>query len=303
MTAAPGASAAPWRSPSPDCRPTGSSSRASCRQGRPAPDPHCRTGDIPATLILYESGPRIGRTLAALAEGSAPGQPRCAANSPSCTRRSGAATSRRWRRITKAAPKFAASSPSSSRRQGRRRPARCRRGGRAAAARLATRLGEGRGRATSPPPPAGRGARSISARSRSVKATMAAAVARTPRDHAAPGTRRGASRRPLGGKPRCRLSGRQGLSHRGAALRKPGRRNRHRRAPPRRAGVRRGEGAQHARWRRRIRPERGSSAGSRPRLRLARRASRRRRERHAVRRGSGRAGRIPRHIPAAFETE
>ena len=39
-------------------------------EGRPAPDaasPNWRT--IPATLILYESGPRIGRTLAALAEG------------------------------------------------------------------------------------------------------------------------------------------------------------------------------------------------------------------------------------------
>ena len=53
--------------------------------------------------------------------------------------------------------------------------------------------------------------------------------------------------RPLGREPRRRLPDREGLSHRGAALEQPGRRDRYRGAAARHAGVRRGEGARAAR--------------------------------------------------------
>ena len=50
---------------------------------------------IPATLVLFETGARIAAALADLAAGWVRARPRSAASSPSCTRRSGAATSRR----------------------------------------------------------------------------------------------------------------------------------------------------------------------------------------------------------------
>ena len=75
---------------------------------------------IPATLILYESGPRIGRTLAALAEGLGPRQ---AAVCRELTKlheevRRGdlAALAQAYDANARTAPKFAANSPSSSRR-------------------------------------------------------------------------------------------------------------------------------------------------------------------------------------------
>ncbi len=56
-------------------------------------------GRIPATLVLFETGPRVAATLADLAAGlGATARRLCAANSPSCTRKSGAAISRRWRK-------------------------------------------------------------------------------------------------------------------------------------------------------------------------------------------------------------
>ena len=55
------------------CRPTGSSSRASCRRrrrrGAPASPSSTR---IPATLVLFETGPRLAAALADLAEGLGP---------------------------------------------------------------------------------------------------------------------------------------------------------------------------------------------------------------------------------------
>ena len=49
-------------------------------------------GAIPATLVLFESGPRLAAALADLAEGLDRAPPPSAANSPSCTRKSAAAT-------------------------------------------------------------------------------------------------------------------------------------------------------------------------------------------------------------------
>ncbi len=54
---------------------------------------------IPATLVLFETGPRVAAALADLAAGlGLAARPRCAANSPSCTRKSAAAILRRWRK-------------------------------------------------------------------------------------------------------------------------------------------------------------------------------------------------------------
>jgi 16S rRNA (cytidine1402-2'-O)-methyltransferase len=53
---------------------------------------------VPATLVLFETGPRLAAALADLAEGLGPrARPLSAASSPSSTRRYGAATCRPWR--------------------------------------------------------------------------------------------------------------------------------------------------------------------------------------------------------------
>ena len=89
-------------------------------EGRPAPEPHRRAGahSGDADPVRKRAAHRRARSPRS-PRVSARARPRSAANSPSCTRRSAAAISRRWRRPMTAAPRRAASSSSSSR---RRRP-------------------------------------------------------------------------------------------------------------------------------------------------------------------------------------
>ncbi len=77
---------------------------------------------IPATLVLFETGPRLAATLADLAAGlGGSARPHCAASSPSCTRKSGAAISQRWRRLAPTTSRAARSFWSSRRRKRRSR--------------------------------------------------------------------------------------------------------------------------------------------------------------------------------------
>ena len=61
--------------------------------------------NIPSTLILFESGPRLAAMLADLARHSERERPRSAASSPNCTKRSGAEILRHLRATTPPAPR------------------------------------------------------------------------------------------------------------------------------------------------------------------------------------------------------
>ena len=93
--------------------------------------------------------------------------------------------------------------------------------------------------------------------------------------------------RHLGGKPRRGAAHRQGLPHPGAAVEKPGRRDRHRRAPPRPSGVRRGESARAARRCRLVGHRPTTRTHRRGRRSLARHLSGRPHPRHPLRRHAG----------------
>ena len=102
---------------------------------------------------------------------------------------------------------------------------------------LHARLGQGRGRRSGAARPAGRAARSINARSRSRKEngdgarTASSTAATEPQTRDARPEQIAAFRaRHFGRKPRRGFADRQGLSHPGAALEKPARRDRYRRA-------------------------------------------------------------------------
>ncbi len=208
---------------------------------------------IPATLVLFESGPRLAAALADLADGlgraRGRGLPRAdqAARGGAPRRSRGARARLRGRR--RDARRDRDRDRAAGRRQRRPTPpmsTRC------CASALDARLASRTRSARSPPSPAGRAARSTSARWRSRRATtMARSSARAPARWSPRGRAAGASgrvpHRPLGGEPRRGAADRQGLSHPGAALAQPGRRDRHRRAPPRAPGLRRGEGARDAR--------------------------------------------------------
>ena len=209
---------------------------------------------IPATLILYESGPRIGAHARRAGRGARRARrPRSAASSPSCTRRSAAAILRRWRRpmtsgaetrgefvIVVAPPAADAGQPDA--------------GEVDALLRRALQHASVKDAVSDVAAATGRPRREIYQRALALERRRRWRGARDQMPPRGPRPERVAAlpRRAVGGKPRRGLSDRQGLSHRGAALPQPGRRGRHRRAPPRRAGVRRGEGAQHARRRGRV---------------------------------------------------
>ncbi len=117
--------------------------------------------------------------------------------------------------------------------------------------------------------------------------TSARAPPRSPARAGAPGR---VPHRHLGGKPRRGAAHRQRLSHPGAALEEPGRRDRHRRAPPQPSGVRRGEGARQSRRRGLVGHRAAARAHRRGSRGVAGGSSRHAHPRYPLRRHAGGAG-------------
>ena len=177
---------------------------------------------------------------------SAHARPRSAANSPSCTRRCAAA------RSSTLARDYAAGAETRGEIRDRDRAAGCRRASRAPP--RSTRCCAPRSRA----PRVKDAVAEVAAATGEPRRAVYSRALELTKDHDARGpdlsarprrarSGRSHSVRPLGREPRRRLPDRQGLPHRGAALAQPGRRDRHRGAAPRCAGLRRGEGARAAR--------------------------------------------------------
>ena len=133
---------------------------------------------IPATLVLFETSPRVAATLADLAAGLGGQRRGCAyaANSPSCTRRSAAANLQRWPGATRKMYRAARSSSSLRRRRQASRLARPKR--RRCCAKRWRAFRSKTPSAKSPMPPACRGARFISRRWRSRKKPRTRTMAR-----------------------------------------------------------------------------------------------------------------------------
>ena len=236
---------------------------------------------VPATLVLFESGPRI------------------AADARRSRGRAGSARGRHLPRTDQAAR---GSPPRRSRGAGAKlcgggesrgeiviviAPPRRRRLPSAddiddAAARKRWRASRSRTRSARSPPRPAAAPRGLSARagagqrSRRWRAALnRRAAPPKPRTAARSAWRRSARR--LGGKPRRHAADRQGLSHRGAALENAARRDRHRRPPPPRSGLRRSQGARdRSTMRPRSVTERNKRAHRRRRRNLARAPRRRR---------------------------
>ena len=298
------------------CRPTGSSSKASCRRRQAAAArahrrarPH--SGDAGA---VRDRPAACGGARRSRRRPGRRARPRSAASSPSSTRRCGAATWRRWRATTPRrreprgeiviviAPPDRASASSAPDDLDALLRARARR-----ACRSRRRWRR------SPPSPASPAATSISARWSSRRATeptmpradVSAPRASPRRSCAGSPAARAPGRvppRPFGGKPRGGLSHRQGLPHPGAALAEPGGRDRHRRAPPQPADLRRGQGAREPRRCRLVGDRSASARASPPPPRPGSRAIPDARIRDIRFDAMLVApGRIPRHITAAFD--